>query len=125
MTAFGNATLSVPGDSLSAFFALLGFGNFGSVSITHDDGATMYVDSYLNAVISAPGETSSDTNTGAAPGGFHSFLVTSVEGNGAPSILQVSIPEPSTWAMIGLGFAALGFAGWRKAKNGQKALFAD
>jgi hypothetical protein len=39
--------------------------------------------------------------------------------------LQVSIPEASTWAMMLLGFAGLGFAGWRKAKNGQTALFAD
>jgi hypothetical protein len=25
-------------------------------------------------------------------------------------------PEPATWAMMGLGFAGLAFAGWRKAK---------
>jgi hypothetical protein len=24
-----------------------------------------------------------------------------------------AVPEPSTWALMGLGFAALGFAGWR------------
>ena len=27
-----------------------------------------------------------------------------------------AIPEPSTWAMMALGFAALGFAGYRRAK---------
>jgi len=27
------------------------------------------------------------------------------------------VPEPSTWAMLMLGFAGLGFAGWRKAKR--------
>lgn len=28
-----------------------------------------------------------------------------------------SVPEPSTWAMMGLGFAALGFAGYRARKT--------
>jgi hypothetical protein len=27
------------------------------------------------------------------------------------------VPEPSTWAMLMLGFAGLGFAGWRKVKG--------
>lgn len=44
----------------------------------------------------------------------------------APTILflsdavtpQASIPEPSTWAMLLAGFAALGFAGFRRAKSG-------
>jgi hypothetical protein len=25
------------------------------------------------------------------------------------------VPEPSTWALMLLGFAGLGFAGWRRA----------
>jgi hypothetical protein len=29
------------------------------------------------------------------------------------------VPEPSTWAMMLLGFAGLGFAGYRKANSGQ------
>jgi hypothetical protein len=28
-----------------------------------------------------------------------------------------AVPEPSTWAMMLMGFFGLGFAGWRKAKN--------
>lgn len=27
-----------------------------------------------------------------------------------------AVPEPATWAMMGLGFAVLGFAGWRRAR---------
>ena len=33
-------------------------------------------------------------------------------------------PEPSTWATMILGFAGLGFAGYRKAKSGTSALSA-
>jgi hypothetical protein len=32
-----------------------------------------------------------------------------------------SVPEPSTWAMMLLGFAGLGFAGYRKAQGGRIA----
>jgi hypothetical protein len=34
------------------------------------------------------------------------------------------VPEPSTWAMMLLGFGGLGFAGYRKAKSGRAALSA-
>ena len=33
-----------------------------------------------------------------------------------------AVPEPGTWAMMGLGFAGLGFAGWRK--KSQRTAFA-
>jgi hypothetical protein len=29
----------------------------------------------------------------------------------------LSVPEPSTWAMMALGFAGLGFAGCRKQRK--------
>jgi hypothetical protein len=32
--------------------------------------------------------------------------------------LTSSVPEPSTWAMMLIGFAGLGYAGYRKAKRG-------
>jgi PEP-CTERM motif len=32
------------------------------------------------------------------------------------------VPEPSTWAMMMLGFAGLGFAGYRKTKRGERVL---
>jgi hypothetical protein len=35
-----------------------------------------------------------------------------------------TVPEPSTWAMMFIGFAGLGFAGYRKAKGGRTALAA-
>lgn len=30
-----------------------------------------------------------------------------------------TVPEPSTWAMLLIGFAGLGFAGWRKSRRGE------
>ena len=32
-----------------------------------------------------------------------------------------AVPEPSTWAMMTLGFAGLGFAGWRARRSGVAA----
>jgi hypothetical protein len=34
-----------------------------------------------------------------------------------PPILSNSIPEPSTWAMMLIGFAWLGYAGYRRSRN--------
>ncbi|HEY1783403.1 MAG TPA: PEP-CTERM sorting domain-containing protein [Roseiarcus sp.] len=36
--------------------------------------------------------------------------------NAAFSLSGTTIPEPSTWAMMLLGFAGLGYAGWRRAR---------
>ncbi len=37
--------------------------------------------------------------------------------------LTPSVPEPATWAMLGLGFAALGFAGYRKTRTPRAVTF--
>jgi hypothetical protein len=37
------------------------------------------------------------------------------------NVAVAGAPEPSTWAMMLLGFSALGFAGYRKAKSGQRS----
>jgi hypothetical protein len=36
-------------------------------------------------------------------------------------VLSATIPEPSTWAMMVLGFAGLGFAGYRRARSERQA----
>jgi hypothetical protein len=41
--------------------------------------------------------------------------------NAAFSVSGAVIPEPSTWAMMLLGFAGLGYAGWRQTRQGRPA----
>jgi hypothetical protein len=43
---------------------------------------------------------------------------------GSPGVTRSAVPEPSTWAMMLLGFAGLGFAGYRKARSARTALSA-
>ena len=64
-------------------------------------------------------ETVDITNTFVTTLGPHSYVLDYVEGNGAPSVLEFSTaaPEPATWAMMLLGFAGLGFAGYRRTKK--------
>jgi PEP-CTERM motif len=38
------------------------------------------------------------------------------EAFGAGQAFSGAIPEPGTWAMMLLGFAGLGFAGWRRTR---------
>jgi PEP-CTERM motif len=35
---------------------------------------------------------------------------------GSGTVITGGVPEPATWAMMMVGFAGLGFAGWRKAR---------
>jgi hypothetical protein len=37
---------------------------------------------------------------------------------------RTAVPEPTTWAMMLLGFTGLGFAGYRRAKRGSATLAA-
>jgi PEP-CTERM motif len=54
------------------------------------------------------------TPTATAPEGtlfaFNNAFITA-------SIQTAVVPEPSTWAMMMLGFAGLGYAGFRRAKH--------
>jgi hypothetical protein len=103
----------------------------GTVSVTsgekftfsHDDGLTFSIGSDL--VVNAPGPTSAVTTTGTytGPSGNEPFVLTYAETDGAPAVLNVdlpltsSVPEPSTWAMMIIGFAGLGFARYRQASK--------
>jgi hypothetical protein len=135
-TAFLNSTLSVPKDSQTAFFNISGLisgtilpgtaqpypalpiGSF----ISHDDGATFVIGG-VTQFSNAP-ETNDAIDL--VPGGTFAsaaFNLYYVEGNGAPAVLDVhlagsnlttDVPEPSTWAMMILGFFGVGFMGYRR-----------
>jgi PEP-CTERM motif len=62
----------------------------------------------------------------ATPDEFDVALDSATEDIGSSfNFLQVkgAIPEPSTWAMMLLGFAALGYVGYRKGKQAAIASF--
>jgi hypothetical protein len=89
-------------------------------SVGHDDGVTLIIGG--TTVVDEPGPTALDitpfTWTGAS--GTYSFTLAYGECCGPPASLVVdlplsSVPEPSTWAMLVVGFGGLGFAGFRRA----------
>lgn len=103
----------------------------GTVSVTtgqtftvgHDDGLTLVIGGLT--VINEPFPTSfvvtNQTYTG--PTGTLPFQLVYGECCGAPADLSISLPlngsspEPSTWVMMVLGFAGLGFAGYRTSRK--------
>jgi hypothetical protein len=106
---FLDDSLSVNGDAYATFFKITGVGK-GHGTITHDDGASVY-DYNGAAVYASPSETSAITGQFDLPTGAHPFTVYYVEGNGSPSVLNLSVagvPEPATWATMMLGVAGLG-----------------
>jgi hypothetical protein len=46
-----------------------------------------------------------------------------IEENGSSSVFGLELPEVSTWAMMGLGFAALGFAAFRSPRKREISTF--
>jgi hypothetical protein len=92
-------------------------------TVGHDDGLTLTIGT--DTVISEPLPTSFvDTIvTYTGPSGNLPFQLVYGECCGAPADLSISlplngVPEPSTWAMMALGFAGLGFLGYRKTRSG-------
>jgi len=87
------------------------FDNYG-VMLTLANGD--YVDLYSNGDIQA-------TQAGAVPVTLPPYGIVVIQ-NGVPDYtnaqsLAFSTPEPSTWALMALGFAGVGFAGYRKSRR--------
>ena len=124
VAAFGAVSLSTLGDNCptcTSFFQITGTGNFSGGTVQHDDGASLYLGTLpgpLTTVFDFGTETSEIPSTFSVASGTHQYVLDYVEGNGSPSDLIFTttggVPEPSTWAMMLLGFAGLGYAGFRR-----------
>ena len=105
-----NTTVSVTGNDLTAFSKYLMF-DFG----TDDGGIFSLTGTEPHGVwCNGAGGQSSCSQGITLSGGIPPMQST------APLITDTiiaSTPELSTWAMMAIGFAALGFAGYRKAKR--------
>jgi hypothetical protein len=98
-----------------------------SFVVGHDDGVVLSIAPF-GTVVNAPGPTSFSTSpfTVTAPSaGDYSFTLLYAECCGGPADLVWSInssvvggvPEPSTWAMMILGFCGLGLMAYRRRGN--------
>jgi hypothetical protein len=101
----------------------------GNIDFPLDAGSTYYfgfigdnfIDvGFLSPIVSYSANGLSAVETGNS--NYNSFASPTYAGPGGAEVgLQISTavatPEPSTWAMMGLGFAGLGFAGWRAQRK--------
>jgi uncharacterized protein (TIGR03118 family) len=117
-----------------------GFGQFGGDLLV---GNFSFVASEINAFDPMTGAFKGtipiDTGT-ASPGGLWSLVFGSGGSNGDPNTLFFTdglngerdglfgsisaVPEPSTWAMLILGFASIGFMAYRRSRKNTMALTA-
>ncbi len=97
-----------------------------SFSIPHDDGLELAIGG-IGIVLSQPGPTAAVTspfNVVAPSAGLYNFTLAFGETEGGPSVIRFDvngspggIPEPTTWALLMVGFGMVGFAA-RSRTNG-------
>jgi hypothetical protein len=83
---------------------------------TYSDSFTGQGGSNFVSVLASAGETISSINFSGTNGGWEQFKQPQIQ-MPKPEFAPDPIPEPSTWAMMLLGFAALGFAGYRASRK--------
>ena len=125
LASFLDASMSKGGDAYSAFFHITGtYDSASSYSgtIRHDDGASLYIDNGATQIFDSSPETVAITSSFVLPSGTHKFDLYYVEGNGAPSVLNINFPadvqaapEPAAIAVFGIGMIGLGLARRRRA----------
>ena len=92
-------------------------------TVTHDDGLQLEIGGLFTVDQPHPTSPVTQTFTYHGPTGNEAFVLTYGECCGAPAVLNISlpltsaVPESSTWAMMALGFAGLGYAGFRRGRK--------
>ncbi len=116
--SFGSI-LSTPNFGSATIFDLALNGNTGTLAnpltltITHDDGMSLFASNYQYTAASGPVYV--DTTTFTIPAGTTGpYNLWYLEANGAPSALEVSVPEPGTVSLFAMALLSLGFVAYRR-----------
>jgi len=132
-TLAGDASGLSPGDALSISptdidFAAVSAADPLTKSWTGTNGSFTETLTTVSSVDrTSPNSVTWDLTGTVTGGGFHnvpvSMIIDATQSGGPGAVISVSgtnssaIPEPSTWVMMALGFAGLGFLGYRKTRS--------
>jgi hypothetical protein len=117
-----------PAESFTDFIVDLNKANGSTLNITVNgfDGTTPETNTFsftgkngsnFITILASGGETMTSINFNSPDTGWEQFKQPRISG-----LVGAVIPETSTWIMMALGFAGLGFAGYRKARTTVSAL---
>ena len=88
------------------------------------DGCLLYINNTLTSPLPVaddvgPGQSSSLFTFSLPEGSLPTFYVANSLGVEGGAFTPTGVPEPSTWAMLILGFVGLGYAAFRRSANGR------
>jgi hypothetical protein len=115
-----SATWATPQTSLSLYWGSIdGNSNLNSLAVTVDGYTLTGADLITLGALGAGNQTSPADNQWVTIAGLGAFTQVSFSStsNAFEFSLGSGVPEPSTWAMMGLGFAGLGLMGWRESRK--------
>jgi PEP-CTERM motif len=115
-----SATWATPQTSLSIYWGSIdGNSNLNSLAVTVDGYTLTGADLISLGALGAGDQTAPADNQWVTIAGLGAFKQVSFSStsNAFEFSLGSGVPEPSTWAMMGLGFAGLGLMGWRESRK--------
>jgi hypothetical protein len=115
-----SATWATPQTSLSIYWGSIdGNSNLNSLAVTVDGYTLTGADLITLGALGAGNQTLPADNQWVTIAGLGAFTQVSFSStrNAFEFSLGSGVPEPSTWAMMGLGFAGLGLMGWRETRK--------